>query len=213
MKTAFNWLTALLVPFAIVGLGLRLLMTPLFLQIEYRMPGFPPDEFGFTRQERLKWASYALNYLTNQADISYLENLTFEDGRPLFNKRELSHMMDVKNLTQTVLRFWILDLGLLALLGPGSWPGGHLPDYRLGLSRGGWITAGLVIAILLLVVINFEQLFTQFHRLFFEGDTWLFYYSDTLIRLFPMRFWQDCFIFTGVFSLLSGLGLGLGLKK
>jgi integral membrane protein (TIGR01906 family) len=213
MKVLFGWLTALLVPFALLGLGLRLLMTPAFLQIEYRMPGFPEDAYGFTQQDRLRWAPYALNYLTNDADISYLGNLTFDDGQPLFNERELRHMLDVKQLTRVVLRFWLLDLSLLALLGLGAWLIDRLPDYRLGLSRGGWLTVGLVATVLVLVAVNFEQLFTQFHRLFFEGDTWLFYFSDTLIRLFPMRFWQDCFIFTGAFSLLSGLGLGLGLKR
>ena len=29
------------------------------------------------------------------------------------------------------------------------------------------------------------------HRLFFEGSTWIFPRSDTLIRLFPNRFWID----------------------
>jgi uncharacterized membrane protein len=48
--------------------------------------------------------------------------------------------------------------------------------------------------------------------LFFSGDTWLFAYSDTLIRLFPIRFWEDCFIYIGGFSLIVGLVLGLRLK-
>ena len=30
----------------------------------------------------------------------------------------------------------------------------------------------------------------------------MFYTSDTLIRLFPMRFWQDAFIAVGLFSLI-----------
>jgi uncharacterized membrane protein len=47
--------------------------------------------------------------------------------------------------------------------------------------------------------------------LFFTGDSWLFLYSDTLIRLFPMRFWQDAFLFAGALDVLGGLALGLGL--
>ena len=73
----------LLVPIALVGLGLRILLTPLFLQVEYNMPYFPPDQYGFTKADRLKWAPYALNYLTNDADISYLANLKFDDGKSL----------------------------------------------------------------------------------------------------------------------------------
>ncbi len=208
-----SWMAALLVPLALVGLALRLLLSPLFLQIEYRMPGFPPDSYGFTQADRLHWAPYAVKYLTNDAGPEYLGDLTFADGSPLYNERELSHMLDVKVLTGTVLRVWTWGLGLLALLGLVCWLGERVPDYRRGLRRGGWLTVALVLAVLLAVALNFEQLFTQFHHLFFEGDTWLFLFSDTLIRLFPMRFWQDCFIFTGLFSLAGGLGLGLGLKR
>src|SRR5690606_16477506 len=102
--TLLSSLVALLIPVALIGLGLRLLLTPLFLQIEYNMPYFPADEYGFTKQDRLKWAPYALDYLTNSEDISYLGNLTFEDGTPLYNERELRHMVDVKAVTAGALR-------------------------------------------------------------------------------------------------------------
>ena len=49
-------------------------------------------------------------------------------------------------------------------------------------------------------------------NLFFTGNSWLFYYSDTLIRLFPIRFWQDAFLLAAVVALGGGLGLAFGLK-
>ena len=42
--TILPWLVTILVPIALIGLGLRALLTPTFLQIEYNMPYFPPDE-------------------------------------------------------------------------------------------------------------------------------------------------------------------------
>jgi integral membrane protein (TIGR01906 family) len=81
------------------------------------------------------------------------------------------------------------------------------------LRRGGWLTVGLTAALGIFAAVSFWQFFTVFHALFFEGDTWLFYYSDTLIRLFPMRFWQDAFIFVGVLTVGGGIGLGLGLGR
>ena len=48
---SLSWLVAILVPFALIGLGLRVLLTPLFLQVEYNMPYFPPDEYGFTKED------------------------------------------------------------------------------------------------------------------------------------------------------------------
>jgi integral membrane protein (TIGR01906 family) len=221
MKSSIlSWLVAILVPFALTGLGLRALLTPIFLQVEYNMPYFPPDEYGFTKEDRLRWAPYAVNYLTNSAGISYLGDLKFEDGTPLYNERELSHMEDVRQVTQGALNVWYISLALLTLLGIWSWRGGWMQTYRLGLMRGGWLMVGLGGALGLIVVIGiavnpnvFWNFFAGFHALFFEGDSWLFLYSDTLIRLFPLRFWQDAFLLAAVIALGGGFALGLGLGK
>ncbi len=217
--TILSWLVTLLVPIALVGLGVRVLLTPLFLKIEYNMPYVPPDTYGFTKADRLKWAPYAMNYLVNNADISYLGNLKFEDGVPIYNERELSHMQDVKRLTQSVLRVWYGALALLLLLGVWAWFGRWWHAYRLGLSRGGWLMIGIAVAIGLIVVVGvafnpdvFWNFFAGFHHLFFTGDSWLFLYSDTLIRLFPIRFWEDTFLWAAAIALAGGLALALGLK-
>ncbi|HET9906547.1 MAG TPA: hypothetical protein VFQ23_07895, partial [Anaerolineales bacterium] len=67
-----SWLVMILIPIVLIGLGLRILLSPFFLRLEYNMPYFPPDEYGFTKEDRLKWAPYALDYLVNNEDISYL---------------------------------------------------------------------------------------------------------------------------------------------
>jgi len=214
-----SWLVALLVPLALIGMGLRVLLTPLFLRIEYNMPYFPPDEYGFTKEDRLKWAPYALNYLLNSADISYLGDLKFDDGTPLYNERELSHMADVKRVAQGALRVWYVSLGLLALLGLWAWRADWMQAYRLGLMRGGWLMVGLAVVVGLIVVVGisinpnvFWNFFAGFHSLFFEGNSWLFLYSDTLIRLFPLRFWQDAILLAAIITLGGGIALGLGLR-
>ncbi len=213
MKTAFlSYLITLLVPVALVVLGVRLLLTPLYLHIEYRIPGFPTDKYGFTLQDRLHWSKIALQYLVNDADIDFLGDLAFSDGTPVYNARELVHMQDVKKVVQPVLKIgyglWSIILGLGIWARWRNW----WPDYRRGLGRGGWLTVGLVAAIAIFAEVSFWQFFTYFHALFFEGDSWLFYHSDTLIRLFPIRFWQDTFIIVGVIAVGGGLGLALGLR-
>jgi integral membrane protein (TIGR01906 family) len=212
-------LVTILVPIVLIGFGLRLLLTPLFLRIEYSMPYFPPDDFGFTKEDRLKWAPYALDYLVNNEGISYLGDLKFDDGTPLYNERELSHMDDVKRVTQGALRVWYLALAVLLLLGIWGWFGGWWSEYQLGLMRGGWLMVGLAVTIGLIVVIGmvinpdvFWSFFAGFHSLFFEGDSWLFLYSDTLIRLFPIRFWQDAFLLAAAIALGGGIALALGLR-
>jgi integral membrane protein (TIGR01906 family) len=220
LTNLLSWLVAILVPFALIGLGLRILLSPIFLKIEYNMPYFPPDQYGFTQADRLKWAPYALDYLVNSADISYLGDLKFDDGTPLYNERELSHMADVKRVTQGALNVWYIALSLLTLLGIWSWRGDWMQIYRQGLMRGGWLMVGLAAAIGVIAIIGiainpniFFSFFAGFHSLFFEGDSWLFLYSDTLIRLFPIRFWQDAFLWAAVIALGGGTALGLGLRS
>ena len=221
-----SWLVAILVPLALIGLGIRALLTHTFLKIEYNMPYFPPDQYGFTKEDRLKWAPYALDYLVNSEDISYLGDLKFDDGSPLYNERELSHMEDVKRVTRGALNVWYISLALLVMLGIWSWRGHFdyaqhgMQAYRLGLMRGGWLMVSLAGAIGLIVVVGilidpnvFWNFFAGFHSLFFEGDSWLFLYSDTLIRLFPIRFWQDAFLWAAIIALGGGFGLGLGLRS
>ena len=96
LQRTLSWLATILLPFALTFLGLRLLLTHGFPEVEYRMPGFPEDPYGFTLKERLGWSKISIDYLLNNADISFLGNLTFMDNVPLFNERELSHMQDVK---------------------------------------------------------------------------------------------------------------------
>lgn len=220
LPTLLSHLASLLVPLALTGAALRILLTPLFYTAEYNLPYFPADKYGFTKEDRLNWAPYAVSYLINNSDISYLGDLKFEDGAPLYNGRELSHMQDVKEVVQGSLRVWHLSLAILLILAVFAWRGNWLDGYINGLRRGGWWIIGLAASLGLIagvgILINpevFWQFFTLFHQLFFEGDSWLFYYSDTLIRLFPIRFWQDAVLAAAVLTLGGGIGLAFGLKR
>jgi integral membrane protein (TIGR01906 family) len=57
------------------------------------------------------------------------------------------------------------------------------------LLRGSWVTIGLLLAVGVYMTLSWQSFFTRFHQIFFDSGTWLFDYSDTLIRLFPIRFW------------------------
>ena len=215
-----SYIISLLVPLALTGTALRILLSPIFINAEYRMPYFPIDEYGFTQQDRLQWAPFALDYLVNSADISYLGDLKFTDGSSLFNERELSHMADVKNVVTGALRAWMISLITLILLAILAWRGQWIPDYLNGLRRGGIWMIGLSIVLGLItgvgIVANpdvFEQFFIFFHSLFFKGSSWLFEYSDTLIRLFPIRFWEDAFLWAAILASGGGIGLAFGIRN
>lgn len=205
--TILWWLISIVTPVFLTLTAVRLLMTPVFLQIEYNLPGFPADPYGFTKQERLYWSGIALEYLLNDSGIEFLANLRFEDETPLYNPRELRHMVDVKNVVQGTLRVWYGLLVLFLASGIYAWKSGRWSEFRRALQRGGLWTLFLLGGILLFVLIGFGIFFVAFHNAFFEPGTWTFLWSDTLIRLFPERFWRDTFLFAGSLAMLGGLFL------
>jgi integral membrane protein (TIGR01906 family) len=207
-----SWLVTILTPLAIIMIGVRLLLTPVFPEIEYRLPGFPVDSYGFTLQDRLTWSKPSIEYLINSADIGFLAGLQFDDGQMIYNERELSHMSDVKKVVQMLLKLWYVDLVLLILLGVWAWRAGWLDAFRAGLRRGGFLIVSLLVVLGTFAATSFWQFFEWFHGLFFSGDSWLFQFSDTLIRLFPIRFWEDAVVFIVGLAILIGLALGFGLK-
>ncbi len=212
LQKPLSWIVTILVPGALVLSAVRAMMSPAFLNIEYNLPNFPADPYGFSTQDRLYWSRYALNYLLNDAGISYLGDLRFQNGQPVYNERELQHMVDVKATLKKALLFWYISLGALLVLGVWAWRGGWMRSYQHGLARGGWLTVLLVGTIIVFVLLSFGVFFVAFHDVFFQPGTWMFQYSDTLIRLFPERFWKDLFIYIGSLSALAGLVLAFAFR-
>lgn len=208
-----SWIVAIIVPVILILTSVRLLITPAFVNLEYRTPNFPSDPYGFTQEDRLYWSEIALDYLLNDEGISFLENLQFEDGSQVYNARELKHMVDVKNVLQAALLVWYASLISIFLLGIWAYWGAWWDEYKYGLARGGWITVILIAVTLVAVLIAFSVFFVLFHGIFFDSGTWVFRFSDTLIRLFPERFWRDTFIAIGMLSIAGGLALGLGFRR
>lgn len=199
-----------LLPVFLVLTNVRLLMTHAFPEIEYNRAGFPPDPYGFTREDRLKWSKLAVDYLLNDRGIDFLAEMRFPDGSPLYNERELSHMVDVKNVVKAALAVWVIS-GLVIVGGAAAlWATGNGAALRGGLAGGSLLTLGILGAIVLYVLLGFNQFFTQFHQVFFESGTWMFLFSDTLIRLFPLQFWFDAFTFVGAASIFEALVIGGG---
>lgn len=197
-------------PILLVLVMVRLIMTPAFLMLEYNRPGFPADFYGLTREDRLQYAPYALEYLFNGEEITFLGDLTFPDGTPMFNARELRHMHDVKIVTQLAFGVALIVGIAYALAVIFLWRKGWRSTLRLALFSGSLLTLGIIFSIIFVAVLNWDFFFTAFHTLFFEDDTWYFAYSDTLIRLFPEQFWFDAaLLIGGLTTLVSLLVLGV----
>lgn len=176
-------------PPVIVLSGLYILMSPAYIRYEYGKAGFP-QATRLSEEQRYTAAVECIRYLRTGMGIEALQRLEGTQ-EPLFNERELRHMVDVKGVTRGVLAFHrmctVLVLGAvlyLACYGPEG-------ECARRLAQGAGLTIVLVALPLIAAVVNFDWFFTAFHRVFFEGDTWLFLYTDTLIQLFPLPFWFD----------------------
>ncbi len=181
----------LALPIVLVAANIRLATGHWFVQWEYQRPNFPPDPYGLTSDQRTQLAEVCVDYLVTPADISLLADLRLPDGGPAFNTRELRHMADVQAVyRQLMTAGWgaALIIGgasiVLGLLGCGK-------RFLYALRSGSILTFALLTLVGAVMLFSWGNFFTGFHRIFFEGDTWIFPLSDTLIRLFPIRFWMD----------------------
>jgi integral membrane protein (TIGR01906 family) len=212
MRCLLRWILVLAVPVVLVMGVVRGVTMPWYPAWAYRRPDFPPDPGGMAPEERLRLARACIAYLNvpGPPRDAMLAALTLPDGTPAFDAREIRHMADVKRVYNGLT----LAAGVALVLGVGA---AWLLHRRHGassvwraLSLGGALTLLLLVTLGLWMLVGFEAFFTAFHGVFFQGDTWLFAYTDTLIRLFPLRFWRDAgLLIVGVVG-AAALGLALG---
>jgi len=212
-----------LLPVVLTLTNVRLLMTHLFPTIEYGLPGFPADSYGISLEDRLKYSKLSIDYLLNDQGIEWLAALRFAPGvvappescpayldgdcNRFYNDRELQHMLDVKNVTTWARWVWAVA-SLLCLLSIALFfYYGQRANLRGSLLSGAALTLALLIIVVFFVLVSFNTFFTDFHKVFFADDTWIFLWSDSLIRLFPLRFWSDAFLFVGGAAILEALGV------
>lgn len=224
------WLTKILqgilmisVPVLLVIGSVRLVMNPTFLQIEYTRPGFPEDRYGFSTEDRLQYGPYGVLYLLNDENIDYLADLSLpadvcylppagKQSCSMFNERELGHMEDVKAVTQSIFSAANL-IGVMALLSVAVLAYGKKQRFlQSALMRGSLLTLSLIVATIAVTIAAWDVFFNNFHAVFFEDGTWRFFYSDTLIRLYPEQFWFDASLLVGVVTTM-GAGMLLGVTR
>ncbi len=210
--------TLITLPFILLMGVVLIIFEPWYLSFEYQNKNFPADPYGFTISERLNYGIISLNYVFKGLPDNTLADLKKADGSALYNERELSHMKDVKNVFQNAKKVWkillLFDavLFVLALLRPELRSG-----FLDALKKGSVLTGICLFVILIFTFTSFDSLFEHFHELFFKEGTWLFYESDSLIRLYPEKLWVDGFIWAAVltllFSLIVFMAANFGLKK
>ena len=204
-------LVVLAMPFFLVLTVTQVLISDWYPRYEYAKPGFPPDPYGFTQSERLDLSLVSIHFLRSpespEVAIEMLEAQRLPGSdQPLFDPYELSHMMDVKRLTDLLWKVHIVAgtvvvAGLILLLARRET---RTTGYDVLISGGGF-TAVLLLGLVLFVLLSWREFFITFHDAFFPPGTWTFDWSNSLIRLFPDQFWFDAGTILTVGSLILGL--------
>ena len=169
---------------------------------------------GLAQPELKKAATGLIRYFNS--DEEYISLTVEKDGKPftLFNQREVAHLRDVKGLVW--LDYWVLLGTLIYALGYAGVSLWRKKWQQLawGLVGGSGLTLALMLALGLGTLLNFDQLFLQFHFISFANELWrLDPTKDYLIMLFPQGFWYDattsCILGATARAVASG-GVGAG---
>ena len=197
-----------LIPVILILGAARLLATDGYLAFEYGKAGFPPDPYGFTRQQRFILASTNIHYVRAHLPDDELSKQTL-NGVSVYNEREVTHMADVQAVFQIILRIWQAAFILILLLSVVFVQNGKREAFASAIQWGGLLTAGIIFALALLAIFAWQTWFDLFHRVLFVPGSWLFSYTDTLIRLFPIQFWFDATLTISILAFVGGILLAL----
>jgi integral membrane protein (TIGR01906 family) len=218
MKIIAQWLFILCLPALLLTASLSAAMNcePLY---EYGFNKYNISQVtGLAPAELTKAANGLISYFNS--DEEYINVTVIKDGQPftLFNQREVIHLKDVKGLFW--LNYWVLiGTGTYAVFFVASTLFWWRDKRRLGwgLFGGGILTLVLMAVVGIMIAVDFNAFFLQFHLLSFANDFWqLNPATDYLLMMFPEGFWLDATMFiaigTGVIAILLG-GCGWWLRR
>jgi integral membrane protein (TIGR01906 family) len=171
----------------------RLLATDTFVRHEIDRGGFPPDRYGLTTPQRQGLALIGLHSILPGGDgIALLERATLPGGSAAFDTRELRHMRDVRSLLGAAFTAQLVALIAILALAIGLHRSRRWRSVvPWGLLLGSLLTIGIAVLAVPVILLGFDGFFLRFHEVFFNGDTWRFSETDTLLRIYPETFWQD----------------------
>jgi integral membrane protein (TIGR01906 family) len=206
LRTSATVAVAALVFPLLVTTSLRIVLNEWIVHVEYAVGRVPDDRYGLTVDERTDLALIGLDSITpGTRGVDLLREAQLPDSAPAFTEPEVVHMQDVRDLVGMLLTFQLLaGIGLaVAALALGV-PAATRAIVPRGLRYGVLASVPLAAIVGLFMLVTWDSFFTRFHEVFFEGDTWRFPVTDTLIRLYPDAFWM------GVAAWIAALTVALG---
>lgn len=208
---AAKWLFILLIPLLLLTTVVRVGAQEIRLY-EYGFDKYNiTQRTGLEREELLKAARGLIHYFNSDEEPIQVQVVKDGEEFELFNQREKIHLKDVKGLIGLGYRLhWVsLAYVLIYIL---CFLIFRRQQWR-GLARsvviGSSITLGLIAASGIATLLNFEQVFLQFHLISFDNPYWqLDPTKDYLIMMFPQGFFYDIALFGGIAIAVEALIAG-----
>lgn len=136
-----------------------------------------PSSTNIEKEGLMDLTNKLFKYLKGKEDNSYIEKY--------FNKKELIHLEDVRVLFEK--GFVLRNISIIILLASFLYLIFKNPKNLVKYSMySSIVSLGIVLAVFLLYLIDFNKYFTYFHLILFDNDLWLLNPNvDILIRIFP----------------------------
>ena len=171
---------------------------------------------GLTEAELLEGVRAFIRYFYSSEELAEVRVLLRGQEVPLFNQREATHLRDVKGLLLGVQRAQETTLvyGVAYALAGLLWKRGAIgPTLAQGLLWGSAVTVTIIVALGVGILLDFEELFLQFHFISFANAFWMLDPSrDRLIMMFPEGFFRDATLLVAGGALAQAfLGIGAAL--
>ena len=196
---------ALLFPLVAVGISTRIAFNEWIIDYIYAKRDFPKDRYGLSDEYRKELAKLGLRAVLSDEAFEEFKKAKLPNGRYAFRPKEVKHMHDVKEFLKkffpaVYIATFLWILGILIT---------RSPDYLILSGFFGILTLTLLG---IFVFANYNKAFELFHIIAFDPYSWRFKYTDTLLRIYPMKFWYEATKVVALMSfLISFLTLLLGL--
>ena len=173
---------AAFLPLFFVANAMRLLLTETYVRTA--TPLLDGGSLGDERRTELALLGLRAVDPVRGASVEALREPRLADGSRAFTARELRHMRDVRAWIWRLHVFELVIAAALVALAVRA---------RMTLAwvlvRGAIATTVIALLAVMAMVLSFDVVLLGFHKLLFEGESWHFRDSDTLIRVYPEQFW------------------------
>jgi integral membrane protein (TIGR01906 family) len=171
------------------------------------------EEIGVSFDDLMISTEVLLDYTRGKNDS--LDVMVTVDGNRemMYNKREVDHMVDVRDLylNAIFIRNVLAGFFLIVMLSDVLRKKFIFEQHWQAVKNAGIVMFAVIGFIVLAAVIDFNTFWTNFHLIFFRNDLWLLNpNTDRLIMMVPLNFFI-ALVFRIIIASVSGLSLVIGL--